>query len=101
MRRFTQQSTLIQNITRKRIGIEIVNSPKMELLLRKHALERLEMDVRHARAWYEFFQYIEPNQTLADQWHDTLLYRIKVSRRAEENAANLSNLPEQLDSTTT
>lgn len=59
-------------------------SLKMDQLLNKHALERLTMDVSHARAWYDFYMYYEPNETLASAWEKTLLYRIQLMNKAEE-----------------
>lgn len=64
---------------------------KQQELLQKHALERLNLETRQAQQWYEFYQHIEPNSTLADMWLKTLRHRIELEKAANEHAANAFN----------
>ena len=63
-------------------------TPKVQAMLQRHALARLELETRQALQWYEFYQEVEPDEQLAEQWLKTLRHRISIEMAAQDNVSN-------------
>lgn len=58
---------------------------KMQKLLNTHAIERLMMEVRQAQDWLDFYEKIEPNETLAKAWEKTVNHRFNILMGAKQH----------------